>query len=233
MVFQNWLMNAAASLPQRSQSTAWSWRAMKLSKLLATPKMTLRMRRVSSRQSNLREVQFSSCHPREMLFLLPRRLFELLVHFRFDVLFPFSFGFQFQGFFPDSNGLGLFAQSHMHVPQVIVNLDMLAVLILDSFQKRNLGLLIFLLLEENPAEAIEVSGVVGPGILVGIFLPTLAVLIQRFTNHLLRFIEVHVMIGPNVAQVVIGPGIIGILGQNVFEMVGRFVDLVHVHVAVA
>src|SRR5439155_12005766 len=110
---------------------------------------------------------------------------------------------------------------------------MLAVLVLDSFQKRNLGLLIFLLLEENPAEAIKVSGVVGPGILVGILLATLAVLIQRFTNHLLRFVEVHVMIGPNVAQVVIGPGIVGILGQNVFEMVGRFVDLVHVHVDVA
>src|SRR5439155_8731853 len=79
-----------------------------------------------------------------------------------------------------------------------------------------------------------VGGVVaGAGIFVGIFHSALAVLLERFADHLLGIVEVHVKIGPDVAQVVIGAGIVGVVGQDVFEMIGRLVDLIDIDVGIA
>ena len=72
----------------------------------------------------------------------------------------------------------------MNVGQVVEDLDVLPILLLDGEQELLLGFLVVLLLEEDPAEAVEVGGVVLVlvGRQLGVGFALLAVLVERLAD---------------------------------------------------
>src|SRR5262245_24660649 len=99
---------------------------------------------------------------------------------------------------------------------MVENLDVLAVFVLARLDQVLLGFFVLLFLVEHPSHAVEVGGIVliFLALEVLVLFALFAILVQRFLDHALGFVEVLIVVGPDVTQVVVVSWIVGILRQE-------------------
>src|SRR5437016_2195966 len=85
---------------------------------------------------------------------------ELLQHLGLELLVALAWPGDGGALLPGRDRLGLFAQGHEHVAEVVVDLDVLSLPGLAGLDEVGLALLCLALLEQHPAEAVQVRGVV-------------------------------------------------------------------------
>src|SRR4029077_10283141 len=113
-------------------------------------------------------------------------LLQLFLHLDLALLLAPAFPGGLNTLAPGLDGRFSFPAGVEDVAQVIVNLDVLAGLVLNRLEHYALGLLEFLLLEQDPAQAIEIGAVVAVlvGLHTGIGLAPLAVEIKGLADQL-------------------------------------------------
>src|SRR5258708_19611771 len=87
-------------------------------------------------------------------------LFELLFHFRFAFLLASCGPGHLDGLLPRGDSLGMLAQCLVDLPEVVVDLDVLAFLVLNRLLKVWLGFLVFFLFLYHPSPPFTVSSLV-------------------------------------------------------------------------
>src|SRR6185295_13195578 len=101
---------------------------------------------------------------------------------------------------------------------------MLSAFVFERFEQNLFGLRVILLLKKHPGEAIKVGAVVFAVVFgVGIELAALAVFFEGLADQLLGFVEVHVIVGPDVAEVVVVAVIVGLGFEQFLQHFGGLV----------
>src|SRR5947209_1153080 len=115
---------------------------------------------------------------------------------------------QVESLLPYGHRFGLFTERLVDVAKMFEDLDVLAIVALGRLQQVLLGLSIVLLFEEDPAEAVEVSGIVLIVValnqaLVLELLPLGLVQFERLADQPFGFVEFLIVVREHIAEVVV------------------------------
>src|SRR5262249_42247230 len=135
---------------------------------------------------------------------------------------------QFQGLAPGVGSAAIVLQTEVDVTKMVPDHRVLGAI---GQRRRLLQLLTRLLelaaTEQHPAQAVHVGGVVAVAVdaqdLLAVAL--LFVQLQRLADHPLRLLQVLIPIGPQVAKVVVGVGVVGLLREDLLQLLLRLLLL--------
>src|SRR5690606_24375154 len=131
----------------------------------------------------------------------PQFFFEFLKRSRFRSV---TFSSKFQRPFPRLAGILGTVELVVDIPQMVPQRGVISTWLLDRFFQRPDRFLVSLLPIENPAQAIQIGGILGLGV-------------DRLTDHLLGLFQIFALVGVEIAQVIANGDIIGILRVDRFK----------------